>query len=64
MNLKLLNLSKISIWNINNSKLPVLVFDKIHQKSVRNAIWSNQETEILSVSFDQSSAVVNAETGK
>lgn len=56
--------SKISIWNINDYRKSVLVLDKVHSKSIRNAIWSNQETEIISVSFDQSSVVSNAETGQ
>jgi hypothetical protein len=59
----LFHLSKISIWNINNSNRPVQVFDKIHSKSIRNAIWSLQETEIITASFDQSSVILNAETG-
>lgn len=57
------HLSKISIWNINISNRPVQVFDKIHSKSIRNAIWSLQETEIITASFDQSSVILNAETG-
>ena len=36
----------------------------IHSKSIRNAIWNNNETEICSVSFDQSCAITDVETGK
>ena len=58
------------IWNLDSYKrrtdnqFCVKILDNIHSKSIRNAIWSKNETEILSVSFDQSCAYTNAETGK
>lgn len=39
------------------------VFDKIHSKAVRNAIWFNKETEIASISFDSTCAISDS-TGK
>lgn len=33
------------------------VFDKIHSKAVRNAIWFNKETDIASISFDSTCAI-------
>lgn len=37
---------------------------EIHSRSVRNAIWSNSEAEIVSVSYDQTCALVDVENGK
>jgi hypothetical protein len=40
------------------------IFKNIHSKSIRNAIWSNYETEIASISFDQTCSISDSETGK
>ena len=39
-------------------------FKNIHSKSIRNAIWSNYETEFASISFDQTCSISDAETGR
>ncbi len=58
------------IWNFDSFKRNVKnqscvrVLANIHSKSIRNAIWSRHETEIVSVSFDESCAYTNVETGQ
>lgn len=45
---------------MNDSKTnpnQIQVFDKLHSKGVRNAIWFNKETEIASISFDSTCAI-------
>ena len=42
----------------------VRIMADTHSKAIRNAVWSNNETEIVSVSFDQSAALTSVETGK
>ena len=59
------------IWNLEkfkrNSKAAnqdcVKVFSDVHTKGIRNAICSTNETEIISISFDQSCAITNIENG-
>ena len=57
------------IWNFDLYKKKrknhsyVRSLSNIHSKSIRNAIWSKNETEIISVSFDQSCAYTSVETG-
>lgn len=57
------------LWNLNESKLNVTakcltIFPSVHSKGIRNAIWFNDENEIASVSFDQSSAITDISTSK
>jgi WD40 repeat protein len=40
------------------------MFIDIHSKAIRDAIWSNSEAEIVSVSYDESCALTDIETGK
>lgn len=56
-------LSKIAIWDLNSNKMCVTVLPDIHTKAIRNAIWFNNESEVASVSFDQTCAITNHETG-
>lgn len=58
------------IWNLESHKQKakdqsaVRVLSNIHSKSIRNAIWSLNETGIVSASFDETCAFTDAETGK
>lgn len=56
---------KMYIWDLSNpsSSRSVKSFTEIHTKSIRNAIWSLNQTEIVSVSFDQTCALTDIETG-
>jgi hypothetical protein len=40
------------------------MFTDIHSKAIRDAIWSNSEAEIASVSYDESCALTDVESGK
>lgn len=59
------------IWNLEkvlkNSKTAiqdcVKVFSDVHTKGIRNAICSTNETEVISISFDQSCAITDIENG-
>jgi WD40 repeat protein len=51
------------VWNLSNLK-SLQVLGSVHDKPIRNAIWSNYETEIVSISYDQSCALTDVETGK
>ena len=39
------------------------LFENVHSKGIRNAIWSLNQTEIVSVSYDQTCALTDAENG-
>ena len=58
------------IWDLElykrNSKSQscIRVLSDIHTKSIRNAIWSLNETSIISVSYDESCAFTDIETGR
>ena len=56
------------IWNLNSFKRKnnscVRVISDRHTKAIRNAIWSKNETEIISVSFDESCALSDITTGQ
>jgi len=52
---------------LNESKLTeskVAVYAGVHSKAIRNAIWFNVESEIASVSFDQTAATTCVSTRK
>lgn len=53
------------IWDLSSlsEKKNVRVLPEVHTKSIRNAIWSNNATEIVSVSYDQTCALTDVETG-
>ena len=38
-------------------------YEDIHSKSIRNAVWSLNQTEIVSVGFDHLCALTDIETG-
>jgi len=42
----------------------IRTFTDIHSKAVRDAIWSHNEAEIASVSYDDSCALTDVETSK
>ena len=58
------------IWNLDlykrkyNAQSCIRVLSDIHTKGIRNAVWSKTETSIVSVSFDESCALSDAESGK
>jgi hypothetical protein len=52
----------MAIWNLGY-KESVRILADVHTKSIRNAIWSDTESEIVSVGFDQSCALTDAESG-
>lgn len=56
---------KIFIWDLSNPKSDrsVKSYEDIHSKSIRNAIWSLNQTEIVSVGFDNLCALTDIETG-
>ena len=65
------NKRQIIIWNVpmeanDDSKTQdrVQSFDRIHTKAVRNAIWSPSESAIVSISYDQTCAITDIQTGK
>ncbi len=43
--------------NYSGHSCDLRVISDVHTKSVRNAIWSNEENKIISVSYDQSCAL-------
>ncbi len=53
----------MAIWNLANRNRQVRVLPAVHQKSIRNAVWSINETELVSVSYDQSCALTDVESG-
>ena len=52
------------MWNLNTNKMGVSVLSDVHTKAIRNAIWFNNESEVASVSFDQTCAITDPESGQ
>jgi WD40 repeat protein len=61
----------MAIWNLANkhslelkiSSHELKHFNKVHTKSIRNAVWSLNETEIVSASFDETAALTDIQSG-
>lgn len=72
------NDTKMIIWNVSKKRRPTtfksnsysLISNSLtciygmHSKPIRNAIWSTDETQVISVSYDQSCALVSVDTGR